>query len=366
MLFLLSLFLVRWNNLIEQEKITALKYYQEISELGENQNDIYRRSKCHPDFPNWMKNIDDQRNIMDLSIPGTHESCARFGYPIAACQSLSLYEQLQRGVRFFDIRCRHINDVFTIHHGPIYQKINFGGGVVQVFVDFLKQNPSEIIFMLLKPEYNEESCTRSFEETLDSYIEDYESYFYLDESAGESGDITVGKVRCKIVLFRRFEKNLPKPLGNQIIFQDNTIFTSHTSIVARVQDCYLVPTIFHISRKWNEIESLLNEADVNSQKIRSRIVSHSKSRFVQHKYNQPRRESRNILFINYGSGTGVLCFPGEVASYINPLLGERLTNNDNNFVGVIMFDYIEDYFDNLIANIIIRNFDSIEELFARN
>lgn len=106
---------------------------------------------------NWMSQVLGSKKLSELNIPGTHESCARYGGPLAACQTLSLQEQLEAGIRFIDIRCRHIgdgngNDIFTIHHDVFYQNLTFGTGVRDVCIDFLKKNPTECIVMSIKEE----------------------------------------------------------------------------------------------------------------------------------------------------------------------------------------------------------------------
>src|SRR5262245_40310359 len=75
--------------------------------------------------PNWMAAVKDETPISKLSIPGTHETMARYGviplppglpapvFPplsflddMVICQSMSLEDQLISGVRVLDIRCR--------------------------------------------------------------------------------------------------------------------------------------------------------------------------------------------------------------------------------------------------------------------
>lgn len=54
---------------------------------------------------NWMKAIPSITELDDLSIPGTHDSCARHGCPIkdfGRCQNLKLKEQFERGISFID------------------------------------------------------------------------------------------------------------------------------------------------------------------------------------------------------------------------------------------------------------------------
>ena len=54
----------------------------------------------------WMKRLPDNKKLSELSIPGTHDTCARFGGDFAQCQSLALRDQFSIGLRFLDIRCR--------------------------------------------------------------------------------------------------------------------------------------------------------------------------------------------------------------------------------------------------------------------
>src|SRR5687767_7668450 len=74
---------------------------------------------------NWLTPLDGNLPLSQFSIPGTHDSGALVE-PVsgtAKCQNLSIADQLNAGVRFLDIRCRHINDAFAIHHGAVYQNM---------------------------------------------------------------------------------------------------------------------------------------------------------------------------------------------------------------------------------------------------
>lgn len=120
----------------------------------------------------WMGAINDNTLLSALSIPGTHDSGARVE-PIggtAKCQNLSISEQLEAGTRYLDIRCRHIGDAFAIHHGSIYQNLNFND-VVTACYNFLNAHPTETIIMSVKEEYDATNNTRSFEQTFDSYTQ---------------------------------------------------------------------------------------------------------------------------------------------------------------------------------------------------
>ena len=87
--------------------------------------------------PEWMGDLPDDLLISAMSVPGSHDAMARFGGPAPRCHTLTLDRQLNAGIRAFDIRLRHIEDVFAIHHGAYFQNAYFGNDVLQVFIDFL-------------------------------------------------------------------------------------------------------------------------------------------------------------------------------------------------------------------------------------
>lgn len=307
-------------DMVTREKITAIKYYEHRL----NEKPLLIPARFGTEYPDWMKDVNGELKLLAISIPGTHETCALYGGAYVQCQDIPLANQLLLGVRYFDIRCRHINDAFMIHHGFVYQYQAFGNDVRDVFIKFLKEHPTETILMMVKEEYDASNNTRGFDDTMQSYIDEYPEYFYL-----EPINPTLDQVRGKIVLFRRFS-TWREHFGNELQFKDNAIFFSYTTIDARVQDCYKIATIFERATKWSQMQQVLQEA--------------KKDQYHQN------------LYINYGSGTGVLCFPYAVSEYINPLLGDHIVANPNDFLGVLMIDFIELYYDNVIAQIINRNY----------
>ena len=127
-----------------------------------------------------MNHIDDHKHISQLSVPGTHDTAACHEYQpmctlFCECQSLKIPDQLNIGVRFLDIRLNHYENYFRINHGFIYLKLNFAD-VLNDIDAFLRQNPSESIVMRYKKEYEEIDCSRSFVDTLQSYIGSYPGY----------------------------------------------------------------------------------------------------------------------------------------------------------------------------------------------
>ena len=129
----------------------------------------------------WMSALPDTKAIASLTIPGTHNSCALYE-PVkgtAACQHLSIEKQLESGVRFFDVRCRHEGDLFSIYHGPVFQKQDFTG-VVDRMKRFLNRNPSETLLVSVKEEHRPRNNSRPFEDTFRSLVEG-DSVWWLGE-----------------------------------------------------------------------------------------------------------------------------------------------------------------------------------------
>ena len=66
---------------------------------------------------NWMGGLPDGTALGTMSIPGTHDSGAMHGGLAVQTQSLTIAEQLQAGLRYFDIRLRRTKTAFAVHHG---------------------------------------------------------------------------------------------------------------------------------------------------------------------------------------------------------------------------------------------------------
>ena len=51
---------------------------------------------------NWvaMAAIPDDRKLSELSIPGTHDTMAKYGGDVPECQSMTLSQQLASGIRW--------------------------------------------------------------------------------------------------------------------------------------------------------------------------------------------------------------------------------------------------------------------------
>lgn len=257
---------------------------------------------------NWMKSVDGSWSLARLSIPGTHDSGALLE-PIpgtAKCQNLAIAGQLAAGVRFLDIRCRHVGDTFLIHHGPIDQKLTFEG-VLGSVTGFLKSNPGECVILSVKEEYDAEKNTRSFEQTFDTYVARDPDRWWLKAELP-----TLGQVRGKIVLFRRFSSTSQTKGIHAPKWPDNTTFSAPP---LRVQDHYRAanPAV-----KWSVFESLLKEALAAG--------------------------NDDTLFVNFSSGTGSTFGIPNIPSISGPMnqrIATYFTSGPKGRHGVIVVDFVD-------------------------
>lgn len=70
------------------------------------------------DLATWMGAVPDGAWLSALTVPGTHDSCARSNVPFVRTQYLSIAQQLALGLRFFDLRLRtHGDGKLYCYHG---------------------------------------------------------------------------------------------------------------------------------------------------------------------------------------------------------------------------------------------------------
>lgn len=269
---------------------------------------------------NWMSVLADQNSIALISIPGTHDSGATIE-PVsgtAKCQNLSIADQLNAGVRYLDIRCRHIDNAFAIHHGAIYQNLNFND-VLNACINFLNSHPTEAIIMSVKEEHTPSNNSRSFEQTFDSYVQQNPGKWDLGNNIP-----TLGSIRGKIRLLRRFSGSSSKGI-DATAWADNTTFDINNAAAnLKVQDFY---NVNDVNTKWTRIETLLNEA---------------------------KNDTSNKLYLNYASGykAGVFSIPSitTVSNSVNPKITTFFTNNTHGKFGIIPLDFVDSGRSQLIVN----------------
>lgn len=162
------------------------------------------RVRC--DFlKNWMKKLSDNINITEINIPGTHDSCAfKVQFPLfSRCQSKTISQQLNSGIRFIDIRVEKdgdrlklVHDIADCKNALDTRKKLYLEDVINDCKIFLSDNPTETILLSYK---RDDGANQ--EETFDAFFENYlkdNNLWYAENRLP-----ILKEIRGKIVLLNR-------------------------------------------------------------------------------------------------------------------------------------------------------------------
>ena len=100
----------------------------------------------------WMGALPDAFPMCKLSIPGTHDSGARFGGPDFHTQNQDIPAQLRQGIRAFDIRLQEKDGKLGVFHSIAFQQVYWETDVLPAFLRFLQEHPTETLVVSLKRE----------------------------------------------------------------------------------------------------------------------------------------------------------------------------------------------------------------------
>ncbi|KAA0710126.1 hypothetical protein E1301_Tti016663 [Triplophysa tibetana] len=226
--------------------------------------------------PSWMSTIPNTYPLSDVTIPGTHNTMALYGGSLAECNSWTLALQLRAGIRFLDIRVRHVRGNLTIHHGISYQYAHFGD-VLRDVVAFLREYPTETVLMRLREELSD---TRDIYEAAVRYIHEYAHWDLLWHSREMP---TLGEARGKLIVLQDFSGPDLGMYYNSLDIDDHWMVSS------------LQPE--EVEKKWRSVYTHLEGAALGN---------------------------KNHMFLTYSSGASILAHPNALAKIINPRLHEYL------------------------------------------
>lgn len=156
---------------------------------------------------NWMKNLDDNKKLLEYNLVGTHDCVTQYvQLPyFARCQNMNIYEQLSIGVRALDIRVASRGKRLVMVHAftkafntpnRLGRQMDFAD-VLSHCYKFLDENPSETIVMQFKNDSGKEN-EKCFDNLFYTYIKGNESRWFLENRVP-----ALGEARGRIVLIRR-------------------------------------------------------------------------------------------------------------------------------------------------------------------
>ena len=167
----------------------------------------------------WMKKVSDDTKLIDMSIPGTHDSGATHSiFDVSGkCQDLSIKQQLNVGTRFFDLRLKLVGEEFKIVHSFVDQNLKFKK-VLNDLSNYIKENNSEFIIISIKQEADSVNNIRSFEEVLKENLEEYKDVISFEKTLPN----TIKEARGRIHILSRYNLDFGYPAYSG--WQDDTTF----------------------------------------------------------------------------------------------------------------------------------------------
>lgn len=241
----------------------------------------------------WMKDLDDEKLISEINIPGTHDTCSlNGGYELLKCQTKCLRNQFNAGIRYLDIRGRLVNNDILIYHKDCYQNISLIEVIISI-KEFLIENNSEFFVFRMKEEAEPINSNINFADCLSSIILKYNDMFIISDNLAK-----VSNLRGKIFLL-----------------QEKYNINAYDWSKIDLQDDFWYETMNDLNRKIIKIQSQLENSN---KKIKDKI------------------------YINHLSGTGEssngVC-PYKVALVTNKYMIDYLISETKPFVGIVVMDF---------------------------
>ena len=153
------------------------------------------------DRSDWMAELDDSLPLNALFLPGTHDSGALHSIADVSgkCQTLTVSDQLEIGVRFLDIRLQLVNDELKIVHSFVDQQTDFSD-IMDDMAAFLRENPSEFLLVSFKEDADPKRSEADFSATLEAALHAYPDIV----SESNALPVTVGEARGKLHVIARY------------------------------------------------------------------------------------------------------------------------------------------------------------------
>jgi len=303
---------------------------------------------------NWMAGIPDGQSLSDIAMPGTHDSATydagsvnwktfasalggvlgvvgeRRYAKFVQCQSRSVAEQLNAGVRFLDFRVMPRSDGgFDMCHGKVALGINLNGLLDEV-EDFLKANSRETVLVCFKRD--DDGDRSSAADQLKTYLAGRSKVYYTKPKVPLLKD-----VRGKVVVINRVFEN--DDCGIFINFDNNCIFEKDqlqgdgSKVSVAVQDCYDPHPIE--DGFFGSIWSVVSNSFKKALAVKLDNIEQGYKRFAN---------GSHQLRLSFMSATTIPNMtPGEYAAEINPKVRTLLRDHAGSKRWITLLDYVGEY-----------------------
>ena len=214
----------------------------------------------------WMAGLSDTVKVCRVSIPGTHDSGTagvRFLMKhYARTQTMSLGEQWDAGIRFFDLRPKLEKGKLNIYHGPANCHLELGQALF-ILKQKLEQNPKEFCIVMT-------NMTGGGQKAADMMMELICRTFPTNMLVDFKPGMTVADVRRKILFIHRNTPSKGTEIpgvvvrgwpGNGSSRQARIVSSAGDSAVLWAQDYFTSGNNAkdaYLTVKWDNIHSLLS------------------------------------------------------------------------------------------------------------
>lgn len=306
-----------------------------------------------------MSTIPGNTWLHGLSIPGAHDAATyNTSDNSAQCQSKNFNEQLEAGVRAFDIRVPYIGlsnapttATVSIYHGVVNTKVLFKDAM-DYLVSYVKKNPTETIIVVVNKENSKPKSLITIGNKSKDYsqddngcawqksIRDYVDGTYKDASTVDAS-ITGSRAGY-------FITNVDQPLRlsscrGKILFLTRNYYGTSQSATS--------PVYGGVIRNWED--NAIFDATIYKTNAASVCGIHIQDNYSQSDYNTKQNNVKECLeksaadftnkfYFNFVSMVKeTLASPKAAAKTMNPATVNLLTNVSGK-TGVVFYDYCID------------------------
>lgn len=282
---------------------------------------------------NWMQDIEDNRLVCKMSIPGTHDTGANTGNVWVKTQDKDIKQQLNSGIRFFDIRLVHDNGILKLCHGSNIFDTTFVGDVLKTTVEFLKEHPSETVIMTIKRDHDlDKDGGTKYRIALTKALEvDRALTPYMVKSF--RSDFTLGDLRGKMLIISR-DGWITTPSGKVTSWSNNASFSSS------IESTNGSSTTIHVEDHYKSWAS--DKVSYVAQNVRK----------AQAAFSGP----QNDWFITFTSSTGGwgIETPANTTNQIDRDVNNVLKGDENfRTSGILVFNFAG-WWDDMLTHSVIR------------
>jgi len=230
---------------------------------------------------NWMSFVNDDLKLNQINIPGTHDSTT-YGITVTdennnniyRTQNKSIKDQLNIGVRYFDIRMawNPVGQVHIVHDVAECKDENgeniFLKDILDNCSEFLNENKSETVILHLKLEDSNKLNHEFIKNQVNEYISDYiknDKMYNTELPENKTRMPKLEEARSKIVIVTR----RPEYNGIHISLNDKAEDVQYdikkcdfnNDYECRIQDGYNLP----MEGKWEAIQKLIADQKLIDQ-----------------------------------------------------------------------------------------------------